>query len=250
MSRRRPQFFGGNRQVAQRTTTSTNRSANSNPSEDELINLSEVTEQAHDFYQKHQKTILGVLFGVVGLLGAYFLYKNLYLAPREKSAVEAMYQAENMFAKDSFAAALTNPGGGADGFEAIIDNYSGTKAANSAKYYAGICNLNLGKFQEAIDYLEDYSACDDITPTMKFGALGDAYAENGDLSKAESFYSKAANASKNEFLSPIYLNKLGLLNFKNGKNDEALKIFQKIKDEYPLSNEARDAEKFLLRLGK
>lgn len=247
MSRRRSQFFGGNRQVAPRSNKNSTPASSGN---DEIIDISHVTEQAHDFYAKHQKTILGILFGVVLLVGGYVSYKFLYIAPKEKSAIEAMYQAENMFAKDSFAAALTNPGGGFDGFEAIIDNYSGTRTANTAKYYAGICNLNMGKFQEAIDYLEDYDACDDITPAMKFGALGDAYSETGDLEKAEKLYEKASSVTKSEFLTPLYLNKLALLNFKNGKNEEALKHFQRIKDEFPLSTEARDAEKFVIRLGK
>jgi hypothetical protein len=52
-----------------------------------------------------------------------------------------MMLAQQQFEKDSFQLALTNPGGGYSGFLDIIDSYSGTKTANLAKYYAGICYL-------------------------------------------------------------------------------------------------------------
>jgi TolA-binding protein len=182
------------------------------------------------------------------LVGGYLIYKYLYIQPKEKSAVEAMYQAEMQFAKDSFAAALDNPGGGFEGFASIAESYGGTKAGNTAKFYAGVCNLNLGKYEDAIEYLEDYSPSDDITPSVKFGALGDAHAELGDLEKAASYYEKAANNNDNEFTAPFYLNKLGLLQFSQKKNAEALATFKKIFEKYPLSQEGREAEKYIARL--
>lgn len=215
---------------------------------EEIVNLVEVKEHAQDFYQRNQKLILGVVGGLILLVGGYLVYKFLYIQPKEKSAVEALYQAEMQFAKDSFAAALDNPGGGYDGFAAIADNFGGTKAGNTAKFYAGVCCLNLGKFEDAISYLEDYSPSDDITPAVKYGALGDANAELGDLEKAASYYEKAANDSNNEFTAPFYLNKLGLLQFSQKKNEEALATFKKIAEKYPLSQEGREAEKFVARL--
>ncbi len=229
--------------------TASSMSNNAEQFDDEIINIAEVKETASEFLAKNQKTILGVLTGLVLLVGGYLAYKYLYKMPREKEAVAAMYQAEVQFARDSFAAALNKPGGTFEGFADIADNYSGTNAGNTAKLYAGICNLQLGKFQEAIDYLEDYSACDDITPAVKNGALGDAYSELKDFDKAMSFYGKAGNEG-NEFSSPFYLNKLGLLQFSTKKNDDALKTFKEIMDKYPTSQEAREAEKVVERLTK
>lgn len=228
--------------------TSRNVSTGTSQGSDEIVNLVEVKEHAQDFFHKYQKLIVGVVGGLVLLVGGYLAYKFLYIQPKEKSAVEAMYQAEMQFAKDSFAAALDNPGGGFEGFAAIADSYGGTKAGNTAKFYAGVCNLNLGKYDEAIEYLEDYSPSDDITPAVKYGALGDANAELGDLEKASEYYQKAANHSDNEFTAPFYLNKLALLQFSQKKNEEALSTFKKIVEKYPMAAEARDAEKFVNRL--
>lgn len=209
-----------------------------------LVDIVEVKEVAQDFFEKNQTLILSLIVGGVLLLGGYLAYKFGYQAPREKTATEAIYKAQEQFARDSFALALENPGGGFEGFLDIIENFSGTKAANTAKYYAGISYLNLGRFDSAIEYLNSYSANDDITPIMKSGALADAYAETGDLDKAVSLYEKAAYAEDNDYLSPYYLFKFAILSKKLGNNDDAAKAFDRIKNDYPNSNEASDAERF------
>jgi TolA-binding protein len=222
--------------------------SNQSSDDDEILDLGEVTKEASDFYSKYQNLILGGLVAVALLIGGYFVYKFLYLAPREQKAIEAMATAENLFAQDSFAIALETTGGGYEGFLDIIDNYGGTKMANTAKYYSGVCYLNLGKFESAIEYLESYSPKDELTPAMKFGALGDAHAELKDLETAASMYEKAANASKNEVIAPYYLNKLGLLQYKQGNLDAAVATMDIILNTYPKSTTSADAEKLKARI--
>jgi len=212
--------------------------------DDTLVDIVEVKEQAQDFFEKNQNLLIGGLAVLLLLIGGYLAYKYAYQEPRENAGMEAMYKAEFQFKQDSFALALTNPGEGMEGFLDIIENYSGTKASNLASYYAGVSYLNLGQFDAAIDYLNDYSANDDITPITKYGALGDAYAESGDFAKALENYKKAAN-SNNDFLTPYYLNKLGVLNMKEGNNDAALKNYQTIEDNYPQAAEAKEAKKYI-----
>jgi tetratricopeptide (TPR) repeat protein len=168
--------------------------------------------------------------------------------PREKKAVEAMWRAENLFAQDSFAISLENMKGGYEGFIDIIENYSGTKTANTAKYYAGVSYLNLGKYDLAIEYLEDYSPKDNLTPAMKYGALGDAYAETKEMDKAISNYEKAVSATNNEAIAPYYLNKLAMLQFKEGKFDQAAATMKKIVTDYPNTSLSADAEKLIARI--
>jgi tetratricopeptide (TPR) repeat protein len=207
--------------------------------------FSKITSE--EFLEENQKTISYVTGAIALIALLYFGYKYLYIAPREKSAVAAIYKAETQFAQDSFALALENPGGGFEGFLDIINNYSGTKTANLAKYYAGICYLNLGKYQEAVDYLEDYSAKDEVTSITKAGALGDAYAELGNNDKALSHYKKAVSGKANDVLTPYYLNKLAMWHYAQGQEKEALEYFQKIKKDFPESQESREAEKYIER---
>lgn len=213
-----------------------------------LVDIVEAKEVAQDFFERNQKLVLGLIIGGVLLLGAYLAYSFGYKAPKEASAMESIYKAQAQFAKDSFALALENPGGGFDGFLTIAEDYSGTKVGNLAKYYSGISYLNLGRFDDAISYLESYSPSDDITPQMKSGALGDAYAQKGDLDKALGLYKAAANAGNNDFTTPYYLYKYAILSKKQGNTEDAVAAFERIQNEFPDSNEASEAERYAAML--
>jgi len=112
--------------------------------EDEvMIDIFEEDDYQESFLDKYQDKILMGVAALLIIVAGYFAYKYLMLAPKEKEAIAEMSQAEMQFEKDSFTLALDNPGEGYMGFLDIIDEYSGTKAANISKYYAGISYLNL-----------------------------------------------------------------------------------------------------------
>ena len=207
-----------------------------------------VQEQTASLKDDSKMKILG-LAGILALVVAgFFIYKYGFKNPKEKAAANAIYKADYQFARDSFALALENPGGGFDGFLDVIDKYNGTKSGNLAKYYAGISYLNLGRYSDAIQYLESYSANDEITPIMKWGALGDAYSEEGNFDKAVSLYEKAAASEDNDFLSPYYLKKAGMLHQKNNNKSGALSAYQKIKDKYGESSQGADIDRFIAQV--
>jgi tetratricopeptide (TPR) repeat protein len=221
-----------------------------------LIDVVEVREQAGDFFERNRLFILGGLGLLVLVAGGLFAYNQFYKIPKQKEAVEQMFQAQIQFERDSFQLALLNPGGGYLGFLDIIENYGGTPAANSAKYYAGVSYLHIGQqnanankeFEAAISYLEDFNASGDVLPIMKNGALGDAYSELQDFGKAMSAYKKAVSSGDNELLTPYYLKKVGMLNEKNGDAKAAQNAYEQIKNEYPNSPDARDIEKYIARV--
>ncbi len=221
------------------------RSNKSKVQDETLVDLVDARDSAKGFFERNQKTVVGVASLLALLLIAYVCYQFLYKQPREESAKEMIYKAEQQFQRDSFALALENPGAGFEGFLDIIDNYSGTKTANLAKYYAGVSFLNLGKYDDAIEYLNSFSASGDVSPTMKYGAMGDAYSELNDLESALSYYKKAAYGVENELLSPYYLKKYGLLCRKQGDQDAAKKAFETIRDKYPNSTENTEVAKYL-----
>ena len=213
-----------------------------------LVDIVEVRDQAQSFVDRNQQLVFGALVAVVLIAGGIFAYANFYQKPRQQEAVAQMFQAQVQFERDSFALALTNPGGGYVGFLDIIDNYGGTDAANLAHFYAGISYLNLGEYDAAIDYLKDYNPDGEVTPIMKFGALGDAYSELNDFDNAMSYYKRAAGAGDNEALTPYYLKKIGLVHERNGNFAEAKKSFETIKEKYPNSPDGRDIDKYIVRV--
>ena len=210
-----------------------------------LVDLVEVQEQTQDFLAQNQKWILGGLLLAVLLIGGFFAYKFLYQQPREQEAIEQMYKAEQQFQRDSFVLAMTNPGGGYPGFESLASDYKGTKAGNLAKYYAGICALRIGDYQKAVDHLSSFRAKGNITPAMSNGALGDAHSELGNFDKALSSYEKAAKTVTNDFSTPYYLWKAGMLAKKQGNASKAQQYFQQIKTDYPASVQGQEIDRYL-----
>jgi len=228
--------------------TRRNRTRKNKQQEENLVDVVENQEkQSEGFLEDNQNAIFGVLVAAVVLIGLYMLYSQFYKAPKEKQAVEQMTQAQFQFAQDSFALALTNPGGGYDGFSDLASNFGGTAAGNTSELYAGISYLQLGEFDAAIDHLKDYDGAGEIGPILKNGLLGDAFAEKNDLDQALNYYKKAANAGDNQGVTPYYLLKQGMLELKNNNHSAAKDAFAKIKDKYPNSRFAQDAEKYLLR---
>ena len=221
---------------------------NKKKQDETLVDIVDAKEQAQDFIDKNQTYIFGALTAAVLLIGAFFAYKYMYQAPKEKEALEGISQAQFQFSQDSFALALTNPGDGYEGFLDLIDSKGGTQSGHLANLYAGISHLHLGQYEAAIDYLQDYSPSGNLMPIVKNGVMGDAYSELNEFDQALSYYQKAVNAGDNEMLTPYYLLKLGMLNLKQQNFAASKDAFQKIKDDYPLSQINRDAEKYLSRV--
>ena len=212
-----------------------------------IIDIVEARDNFSDYINNNKGIVGGILAAIVLVIGGYIFYQYGIIGPRERNAVEQMTKAQEQFAKDSFALALENPGAGYEGFVDIIDNYGGTAASNTAKYYAGVSYLNLGRFDDAIEYLESVKAKGGILPIMKHGNLGDAYSENGNMDKAMSAYKKAVSAKKNDFLTPYYINKLALMNLKNGNDQAAQDLFAQIKNEFSDSPIAQEVDKYLTK---
>lgn len=214
--------------------------------EDVLIDVAEVTHEAQSWFDKYKRPLLIGIGVIVASIAGYMWYSSNKEA-NQKKALAAMWHAEQMFERDSFALALNNPGGGFEGFQGIASKYSGTPAGNLAHYYAGICYLNLGKFDEAISNLEDFSPSGVVTPTMKYGALADAYSEKKDYSKALGLYKKAADSGDVDELKAMYLKRFGMLSEIQNDSKSALEAYNTIKAKYPATTEGRDIEKYIAR---
>ncbi len=208
--------------------------------------LVETTHKVEAFYIKNKKNINTSLIALVVIVGGYLGYKQFYLAPKEAEAQKEIFMAQKYFEIDSFALAL-NGNDAFKGFSAIADEYSGTKVGNLAHYYAGICLLRTGAFQDAIDQLEDFSTTNELIAPLAEGAIGDAYVELADLDKGAKHYLKAAKMTSNKLTSPIFYKKAGLV-FEEQKNyQEAIDAYTTIKTDFADAQEAQDIDKYIAR---
>lgn len=212
--------------------------------EGRIVAVEEAFGKTEQFIENNQKIILIVIGVIIVVILGFFGFKRFYIAPREKEAEGQMFMAQKYFEQDSLKKAL-NGDGQYLGFLAIMDEYSMTKSSNLAHYYAGVCYLKLGQFDNAISQLKKFSAGDRVVGPMAKGALGDAYVETNDIPKAISYYKEAADMGKNDFISPYFLMKAAMGCIELADYEGALKIYKKIKEDYPRSNEGRDIERYI-----
>ncbi len=217
------------------------------PKKDLVDNIEEDLTKFEIFFQKYQNYILWGVIIIVAIVALIWGYQKYIKQPREKAAQSEMFVAQKYFAIDSFKVALE----GVDqypGFLDIIDQYKGTKAANLAYYYAGVCYANLGQWENAINYLKNFKSEDLYLNSTKYGLMGDAYMQLNMKDKAVDAYKKSVEDYANHLTTPIYLKKLGLVYEDMGQYKKALKVYQELYKKYPASNEGRTIEKYIERV--
>jgi len=214
---------------------------------DNLKDIESALTKTEQFIEDHQQKIIYGIGIIILIVVAYLAFTRFYLRPRDTEAKSQMFMAEQYFEKDSFNLAL-NGDGNYLGFLDIIDDYSMTRAGKLARFYAGISYLKMGQYDDAIDYLKKFKTKDILLGPVSIGALGDAYLEKGQDSKALSLYEKAVSFSDNEMTTPIFLMKAGKLSESLGKQEKALEFYQQVKEKYPETAEGRQVDKYIARV--
>ncbi|MBR5729682.1 MAG: tetratricopeptide repeat protein [Prevotella sp.] len=221
-------------------------------------NVESTLNSKEAFFVKNQKAIIIAVIAIILLIAGVFLYKNYVSEPRENEASTAIAKGQDYFASEDFEKALQGDKNGFAGFAKLAEDYSGTEAGNLAKLYAGICSANLGKWQDAVNYLEAFSTRDDaIISPAAVAALGNAYAnlkqpekaiEN--LLKAAKMADSQASDNTNNSIAPTFLLQAAALMEANGKKEEALKIYKEIKNKYIASSVAAEIDKYIERASR
>lgn len=215
------------------------------------LNISEA------FVSRYKKPITIVVIALLVIIAGTFGYKYFLAGPRGEKASTALGIGQEYFNQEMFDKALNGDGVNYAGFVRIASDYSGTKAANLANLYAGLCYANLNKWQDAVKYLDEYSPSDDamVSPAA-IAALGNAYAHVNQLDKAVSNLKKAADMADSESkdgannsLSPTFMLQAAEILESQGKTDDALKIYQDIKKKYVNASlvQSQEIDKYIER---
>jgi tetratricopeptide (TPR) repeat protein len=198
--------------------------------------------------KKNQQLIVYLLAGGFIAVAGFFGYSELYQKPLEVKAADAMYVAEKYFANDSSELVLKGDGT-SKGVLYIIKEFGGTKAANLAKYYAGMSYYRLKDYNKAIEFLKDFSSDAKQVQAVAYGSIGDAYSELKKNEEAIEYYKKAGtHFPEDEAISSEYLFRAASFLELNGKNDAAIEIYKQIKQNYPKSEKGFSIDKYINRL--
>ena len=214
--------------------------------------LDESASRTEEWVIKNQKYIF-IIVGLAAVLVLGYLGFSKYIQePKESQATNDLFQSQQYFdqavngaSKDSLFTLSLNGSDGKYGFIDITEVYAGTDAGNLANYYAGMAFLNMKDYPNAVTYLNAFSSDDDVLGPIAKGGIGDAFVQLEQLEDAYNYYVQAAELKSNNYTTPMYLYKAGVIGSKLGKNKQALGFFNQIKSEFSESNESKNIEVFI-----
>ena len=116
----------------------------------------EAVSKTELFFSSNKVAIISVIAVLIIAGAGFFLWHKYGYMPQKAEAQEQMYPAEANFRSGEYELAL-NGDGNVLGFAQIIEDY-GHKAGEAVYFYAGVCELQLGNYSEALGYLTSYRA--------------------------------------------------------------------------------------------
>jgi len=195
------------------------------------------------YYENNKATVLGggiAIVLVVGLIIGYFVYS----AQQEDEAQNLLGIAEEQFMRGNYQTALLGDEEEFTiGFEQIADNYSGTNAGNLAKYYAAVSEYELGNYEEALSRIQEFNVPSGIVGVSPISLHAILLAELNRYEEAAEMYVRAAEWNENSTTTPLNLLEAAEAYREAGNETEALKIVNRISEEYPNSQQAAEAKK-------
>ena len=205
----------------------------------------EAVSKTEKFFNENGKVLGGIVAGIAVVAAIVFCWYKFAYQPAVEEAQGQMAVAEQNFRAADYELAL-NGDGNVLGFAQIIDEY-GAKAGKAVYFYAGVCELQLGNYELAIDNLKAYKGKDAILKARALACIGDAYVGLENYAEALGYFEKAAAECDNMFAAG-YLLKAGIVAEKLGDNKKALGFYETIEDKYPQSMEAYEIGKYIARV--
>ena len=196
--------------------------------EQELKNFEGALSTSEAFLEKNQKPLLYSLAAIVAVLVCWLVVDNFMIQPKSAEAAEQMALGQFYYAAGQYEKAINGDSIEFIGFAAAADEYSITKSGNLAKAYAGLAYFKLADYDNAISFLKDFSASDNIFQYTVKATLGDCYAMKGDTEEAISCYKKAAK-SENILVVSSSLMKRGRAYESLGDYAKALDAYKELK---------------------
>ena len=207
------------------------------------VDLGQVYTRTELFLDRNKKAITIGVVALLVIVGGLLGYRKLVAEPNAREASEMMWKAEYYFEVDSFDLAL-NGDDQWPGFLEIIDRHGSTPAGDLAHYYTATILMQKGEYEGALDHFKKADINDDVLSVMAVGNQGDALVELDRLDDAAKQFEKAAKMNKNEFTTPMYLMKAGMVHQQLGHFKEAKKAFDRLAEEFPNHPDANQARKF------
>ncbi len=168
--------------------------------------------------------VLGIIvIAALAVAGYFYLLRN----PQNEKAFDAYGKVEvnNPAASDTILA---------NEYKKVADQYDGTDAANLAAVEAAEHFYEIGKYQDALNYLNKFSTSNEVLSATTTIMKGDCYVNLKKYDEAISQFQKAAaDAADNDQIVPLALIKCATVYDAQKKYDKALEIYEQLYQRNP-----------------
>lgn len=198
------------------------------------------------FYEENKNLAYGLGIGLIVLILAAPGYMY-YHQQQEAQANEMLGQILPAYEQGNYDQALNGSSQGA-GLLTIADEYGNTNAGNLAAFYAASALYEKGEYDRALQYYQQFDKGNDFIGASAYAAQAAIYESRGDLQKAADYYERAASQYQNKLTAPRYLLEAGQAYEDAGQYEAARKVYQRVKSEYPESEQAEEVDRYLARV--
>ena len=198
------------------------------------------------FNENKSFRISTITIGAIAILVIGFLsYRQWMWKPDNEKSKETYFVALNAVANEGKNAVVdtSKAGSKTDPIKKLqksVKKYDGKIGGEVSKYLLASQYMRKGKYKEALVLLQNVSVEDTYVSIEVIGLQGDCQSELKNYEKAYALYQEAAAKNENDFTSPMYLFKAGLVAEKLKKYDEAVTHYEKIATIYPKSFYAKE----------
>lgn len=179
------------------------------------------------FFDKYGNKLLWGVTGIAVAAVVIFLVLNI----SKSSAQKAEHAAQA-----ALTVALTTEAG-VEAYEAIVAEYEGTAAANTASYIAAANLLEAGDIEAAKAMLANYKDAEgtaaEVINGLVYTLRGDIAVEENDLQSAAQFFGKAIAASRDIYTLENNTLKLALVYTAMGDAEKAQQTYKELVARHP-----------------
>jgi len=204
--------------------------------------------KAREFVEKNKKILSYILTGVIIIVAGIIIYRNNVKAENER-AEALLSKIIGYYDNGDYKTAIDGiPQRNIQGLKYIVENYGGTDAGEIATYYLASAYFMLGDNDNALKYFKKYDGKDKLLFSASLAGIAAIYEIKGEYKKAGEYFEKAAQRFRENILVPEYLYNAAR-NYKlAGEREKALRLYERIKKDYPNFAKIRDVEIYIASL--
>ncbi len=206
--------------------------------------LMAVYYKAADYFEKNKKNVYYVLSAIVIIIAGIILFTNKRKADNEKASLE-LSKIQQIYNAGNFQQAISGDSlGQSKGLQYIVDEYGSTETGNTAKLMLANSYFNLRDFDKAEKYYKDFSGSNKILAVSSVAGIASVDEARNNYSEAAKQFEKAASIDKENPFNDQYLFYAAKNYVRASKQEEAKKIFNRLKEEFPKSKYVAESERY------